>query len=93
MTLSASYRPILAGRDFNAGDVEGPPGAPHTAVILNGSFVRHVLTGRYAVGQGGPFGTNPQNSPRDAAIYHPLAPGEVNPLASASASAHPRPCV
>ncbi len=98
-------RPILAGRDFNAGDVEGPPGAPHTSVIVNESFVRHVLGGRNAVGQRlryepqgpvwgvldedewyeivgvvGSFGTNPQNSARDAAIYHPLAPGEVNPI-------------
>ncbi len=98
-------RPILAGRDFNAGDVEGPPGTRHTAVIVNESFVRHVLGGRNAVGhrlryepQGtawgaldeeewyeivgvvGYFGTNPLNSARDAAIYHPLAPGEVNPI-------------
>lgn len=98
-------RPILAGRDFNAGDVEGPRGTRHTAVIVNESFVRHVLGGRNAVGrrlryepQGtawgaldeeewyeivgvvGSFGTNPFNSARDAAIYHPLAPGEVNPI-------------
>ena len=26
------------------------------------------------------FGTNPQNSAWDAAIYHPLAPGEANPI-------------
>ena len=32
------------------------------------------------VGVVGSFGTNPQNSARDAAIYHPLAPGEVNPI-------------
>ena len=99
------HRPILAGRDFNAGDVEGPPGTRHTAVIVNESFVRHVLGGRNAVGQRlrhapqgtawgaldegewyeivgvvGSFGINPQNSARDAAIYHPLAPGEVNPI-------------
>jgi len=96
-------RPILAGRDFTASDVEGPPGNPassrrHTAVIVNESFVRHVLGGRNAVGQRfryesqredewyeivgvvGSFGTNPRNPARDAAIYHPLAPGEVNPI-------------
>jgi predicted permease len=97
-------RSILAGRDFNAGDVEGPPGTPHTAVIVNESFVRYVLGGRGAVGQRlrydqrrtaagddeeewyeivgvvGAFGTNPRNSARDAAIYHPIAPGEVNPV-------------
>jgi putative ABC transport system permease protein len=98
-------RPILAGRDFNAGDVEGPPGTRHTAVIVNESFVRHYFGGRSAVGQRfryeppmpawraldeeewyeivgvvGPFGTNPENSARDAAIYHPLPPGEINPV-------------
>lgn len=98
-------RPILAGRDFNAGDVEGPPGTRHTAVIVNESFVRHYFGGRSAVGQRfryeprgtalgaldeeewyeivgvvGSFGTNPENSARDAAIYHPLAPGEINPV-------------
>jgi hypothetical protein len=97
-------RPILAGRDFNAGDVEGPPGTRHTAVIVSESFVRYVLGGRSAVGQRlryeqrrtaagddeeewyeivgvvGAFGTNPRNSARDAAIYHPIAPGEVNPV-------------
>jgi putative ABC transport system permease protein len=97
-------RPILAGRDFNAGDAEGPPGTPHTAVIVNESFVRHHFGGRSAVGQRfryeppvpawraldeeewyeivgvvGSFGTNPENSARDAAIYHPLAPGAINP--------------
>jgi predicted permease len=101
------HRPVLAGRDFNAGDVEGPPGTPHTAVIVNESFVRHVLGGRSAVGQRlqyrpqgglwtagdddekewyeivgvvGRFGANPRNSARDAAIYHPLGPGEANPI-------------
>ncbi len=98
-------RPILAGRDFNAGDVEGPPGTRHTAVIVNESFVRDFLGGRNAVGQRlryepqggspasldadewyeivgvvGSFGTNPENSARDAAVYHPLAPGEVDPV-------------
>jgi predicted permease len=98
-------RPILAGRDFTAGDVEGPPGTRHTAVIVNASFVRHVLGGRNAVGQRfryeaqgtawgalgeeewyeivgvvGPFGTNAGTPAEDAAIYHPLAPGEVNPI-------------
>ncbi len=98
-------RPILAGRDFNAGDVEGPTGTPHAAVIVNESFVRHHFGGRNAVGQRfryetgrtasgardeeewyeivgvvGSFGTNPENSARDAAIYHPLAPGEINPV-------------
>ena len=98
-------RPILAGRDFNAGDAEGAPGASHTAVIVNESFVRHFLGGRGAVGQRlryepqgtawgaldeeewyeivgvvGSFGTNPRNSARDAAIYHPLAAGEVDPI-------------
>ena len=98
-------RPILAGRDFNAGDVDGPPGTRHTAVIVNESFVRNALGGRNAVGQRlryapqgtawgalgegewyeivgvvGSFGTNPQNSARDAAIYHPLPPGEANPI-------------
>jgi predicted permease len=96
-------RPILAGRDFTASDVEAPPGnllssRPHTAVIVNESFVRHVLGGRNAVGQRfryesqredawyeivgvvGPFGTNAGNPAEDAAIYHPLAPGEVNPI-------------
>jgi predicted permease len=98
-------RPIVAGRDFNAGDVEGPPGTPHTAVVVNQSFVRNVLGGSNAVGQRfryapqgtawgaldegewyeivgvvGSFGANPRNSARDAAIYHPLAPGEVNPI-------------
>jgi predicted permease len=97
-------RPILAGRDFNAGDVEGPPGTRHTAVIVNESFVRHYFGGRSAVGQRfryeppvpawraldeeewyeivgvvGSFGTNPENSARDAAVYHPLAPSEINP--------------
>jgi predicted permease len=99
------HRPILAGRDFNAGDVEGPPGTRHMAVIVNESFVRNVLGGRNAIGQRlryepqgtawgalaeeewyeivgvvGPFGANSRNSARDAAIYHPLAPGEVNPI-------------
>ena len=104
--FSGLDRPILAGRDFNAGDVEGPPGTRHTAVIVNESFVRHFLGGRNAVGQRlryeprrtawwgaldeeewyeivgvvGAFGTNPYSSARDAAIYHPLAPGEVNPI-------------
>ena len=104
--FSGLDRPILAGRDFNAGDVEGPPGTRHTAVIVNESFVRHFLGGRNAVGQrlryeprrtawwgaldegewyeivgvAGAFGANPENSARDAAIYHPLAPGEVNPI-------------
>ena len=97
-------RPILAGRDFNAGDVEGPPGTRHTAVVVNESFVRHVLGGRSAVGQRfvyrpeapwstldegewyeivgvvGPFGTNARNPAEDAAVYHPLAAGEVNPI-------------
>ncbi len=96
-------RPILAGRDFTAGDVEAPAGnllssRPHTAVIVNESFVRHVLGGRNAVGQRfryerqrgdawyeivgvvGPFGTNAEDPAEDAAIYHPLAPGEVNPI-------------
>jgi putative ABC transport system permease protein len=44
-------RQILAGRDFNAGDVEGPRGTRHTAVIVNESFVRHYFRGRSAVGQ------------------------------------------
>jgi predicted permease len=103
--FSGLNRPILAGRDFNAGDVEGPSGTRHTAVIVNESFVRDVLGGRNAVGQRlryepynlartpgdeeewyeivgvvGSFGTNPRNSALDAAIYHPLAPGEVNPI-------------
>jgi predicted permease len=103
--FSGLDRPILAGRDFNAGDVEGPPGTRHTAVIVNESFVRHVLGGRNAVGQRlryeqpwvewgaldeedwyeivgvvGSFGTDPRNPARADAIYHPLAPGEVNPI-------------
>ncbi len=99
------HRPVLAGRDFNAGDVEGPPGIRHTAVIVNESFVHHFFGGRSALGQRfryepqgtargalseeewyeivgvvGSFGTNPDNPARDAAVYHPLAPGEVNPV-------------
>jgi predicted permease len=98
-------RPILMGRDFNAGDVERPAGTPHTAVIVNESFVRHHFGGRSPLGQRfryeprgtawgaldeeewyeivgvvGSFGTNPDNPARDAAVYHPLAPGEVNPV-------------
>lgn len=98
-------RPVSAGRDFTAGDVEGPPGTRHTAAIVNESFVRHILGGRDAVGQRfryeargtgwgalgeeewyeivgvvGTFGTNTGDPAQDAAIYHPLAPGDVNPI-------------
>jgi hypothetical protein len=120
--FSGLHRPILAGRDFNAGDVasgdavvhpplapgavnEGPRATRHSAVIVNDSFVRYFLGGRNAIGQRlryapqgttigdhdgenwyeivgvvGSFGANPRNSARDAAIYHPLAPGDVNPV-------------
>jgi predicted lysophospholipase L1 biosynthesis ABC-type transport system permease subunit len=103
--FSGLDRRIVAGRDFNAGDVEGPPGTRHTAVIVNESFVRDVLGGRNAIGQRlryepqgsawgaldegewyeivgvvGAFGTNPRAPARDAAVYHPLAPGEADPI-------------
>jgi predicted permease len=118
--FSGLGRPILAGRDFNAGDVapdaeayplapgsvnQGPRARRDDAVIVNESFVRDMLGGRNAIGQRlryapqgrtigdhegerwyeivgvvGSFGTNPESPARDAAIYHPLAPGEVNPI-------------
>jgi predicted permease len=97
------HREILAGRDFNAGDVDGGPGARHRAVIVNEGFQKKILGGRSAVGRRfryrragqdetapkewfeivgvvGSFGMNPINPTRDMGVYHPLAPGEVNPI-------------
>jgi predicted permease len=101
--FSGLHRPILAGRDFNGGDVEGGPGADHPTAIVNQTFVDQMLDGRNAVGRRfryvspfgpdpteddwieivgvvGPFGMNPINPARDATVYHPLAPGEANPI-------------
>ena len=44
-------RPILAGRDFTNADVEGSPDVHRPEVIVNTSFVEHVLGGRSAIGQ------------------------------------------
>jgi predicted permease len=44
-------RPILAGRDFGAADLEQMQGDGPTPVIVNTSFVEQVLGGRNAVGQ------------------------------------------
>ena len=43
-------RPVLAGRDFTAADLMDQDGGP-APVIVNTSFVEHVLGGRNAVGQ------------------------------------------
>ena len=43
-------RPIVAGRDFTAADVEAQASAGPAPVIVNASFVEQVLSGRNAVG-------------------------------------------
>ncbi len=96
-------RPILAGRDFATGDIEGEAEAHRPAVIVNSSFVEDVLGGRSPIGQRfryrtypepdpdetewfeivgvvGRFGMNPVNPVQDAGVYHPLVPGEYNPV-------------
>jgi predicted permease len=52
---------VLQGRGFTVADVEGPPGAPRSAIVVNEAFAERVLGGgnalgrrlRYAVGTGG----------------------------------------
>ena len=44
-------RPILAGRDFTAADLEEEADGHRSAVIVNTSFVEQVLGGRNAIGQ------------------------------------------
>ncbi len=44
-------RPILQGRDFGSGDIPDERGAHRDAVIVNTTFVEHVLGGRRPIGR------------------------------------------
>jgi hypothetical protein len=85
-------RPLLAGRDFDAADLEGE----RRAVIVNAAFVENVLDGgsplgrrlRYPteggdapwydiVGVAPDLGMDPLNPSGGAGVYHPVAQGEL----------------
>ena len=94
--FEALGKPMLAGRDFGPGDVEGD-GA---TVVVNTVFVDRLLGGRDALGRRlrftrpgrdeaawleivgvvGHLGANIVNPQGGQAVYVPVAPGALNPL-------------
>jgi len=73
---------VVVNRGFAEGYFEGVnPVGQSVRLSPNGSSGTGLTGTRHEiVGVVGSFGTNPENSARDAAIYHPLAPGEINPV-------------
>jgi len=88
-------QPIVAGRGFGEGDLEGDRGT----VIVNTTFVERILGGRNPVGrrlrhlaangEPGPWfeigvvpdlAMNLAEPESPGGVYHPAAPGEIHPL-------------
>ncbi|MEZ4426024.1 MAG: ABC transporter permease [Gemmatimonadota bacterium] len=85
-------RPILAGRDFSAADLEALEGDGPAPVIVNTPFVDHVVGGRNAIGQR----FRPRSAARDAPwfeIVGVVGPFGTNPINPDEAAAWYEPAV